>query len=79
MSAPGGVELDESHPGLGLLLEVALVELHHGSCGLLGWLGHFPVISGGTSLVLVGVDKVGQVSDVPGAFVSLNLTTIPAL
>merc|ERR1719412_777687 len=46
VSTPRGVELDESHSGPGLLLEVALVELHHGSRGLLGWLGHFPVISG---------------------------------
>ena len=80
MSTPGGEELDEGHPGLGRLLEVVLVEFHHGGRGLFGWLGHFPVLgSRGSSLLLVGVDEVGQISDVPGAFVSLNLATIPVI
>ena len=79
MTTPGSEELDESHPALGLLLEVVLVEFHHGSSGLFGRLGHFSVVCGGVRLVLVGLDKVGQISQVPGAFVGLNLTTIPVI
>ena len=80
MTAPRGEELDERHPGLGLLLEVVLVELHHGRGGLLGSLGDLAVISGGSlRLVLVGVDEVGQIIEVPGSFVSLNLLSIPEI
>ena len=77
MSTPRSEELDESHAALGLLLEVLLVEFDHGRHGLLDRLGHFPVVFGGIRLLLVGLDKVGQISEVPGPFVSLDLTTIP--
>ena len=79
MSTPRSEELDESHAALGLLLEVLLVEFDHGRHGLLDRLGHFSVVCGSICLVLVGLDKVGQISQVPGAFVGLNLTTIPVI
>ena len=80
VSAPRSEELDERHPGLGLLLEVVLVELHHGRGGLLGSFGDLAVTSGSSlRLVLVGVDEVGQIIEVPGSFVSLNLSSIPEM
>ena len=79
MSTPRGVELDERHPGLGLLLEVVLVKFHHGSRGLLGRLWYLPVIRSCAGLILVCVDEVGEISQVPGTFVSLNLPSIPVI
>ena len=78
MSAPRSKELDERHSGLGLLLKVVLIQLHH-----LRGVSFLSIICGScVRLVLVKFDKVCQVINVPGtrtSFVLLNLPSIPEI